>query len=521
MSWHKALTAAKNNAMQLGQQLLVAICFFALLAAASGLSNLLETVAQSSAIYLPAGVKLAFVLILPTRFWPLLWLTSRLYAAYQGTFYTGVWHFELFHAFWLELFFYALVFCFKQSRWPPNISSTQNVISLLLLALLASAFKWFLFASAFEFTTGLDTKQLLQYQLNMTLGDLTGALLVTPIAIAAAHYVNHTAKKATPSNYTLLCTLVLFATAATFCYLLRPDIYPFLRLSALLPVIWLAYLFGVRGAVAGGLVANSLIVAEAAVTQTAENTYISQLFIIANATTSLILGAATEELRKKNRALRQSNLELQALLHKNQNLAAKMVNIQEHERKHLSQELHDELGQNLTALKTELAVLASISTEQVKSTVNALKSNADSMYESVYDLMHYLRPRELDELGLEKALSQGQFAATLNKAGITYHCQLAINATLSESHQIALYRICQEALTNCIKHSNATLLTLTLATKHNEITLKIIDNGNAAATSSQSGKYGLSFIEERVTALGGHCSFENNDGFSVAVWLPL
>ena len=115
--------------------------------------------------------------------------------------------------------------------------------------------------------------------------------------------------------------------------------------------------------------------------------------------------------------------------------------------------------------------------------------------------MHYLRPRELTS-GLEKALSQGQFAATLNKAGITYHCQLAINATLSESHQIALYRICQEALTNCIKHSNATLLTLTLATKHNEITLKIIDNGNAAATSSQSGKYGLSFIEERVTALG-------------------
>ena len=499
---------------------LVSIIYFALLAMSSWLSNLLETAPQSSAIYLPAGVKLAFALILPTRYWLTLWLVSRLYASYLGVFYTGQWQVDLFHGLEQELFFYTLVYMFKHSRWPATISTNQGVLALLLLATLTSAFKWFLFASAFEFTTWLQGQQLLQYQLNMTLGDLTGSLLIVPVMCLVAQRYKRNACEEEINHLHLSGALFFFAAAAVTFYTVRPDIYSLLRLSSLLPIIWFSYQYGVTGAIASALVANGLIVAEAGLTQHPNNTYISQLFILANATTSLVLGTATTELKQKNAALLSSNRRLKELLHKNEGLAAKMVSVQESERKHLSQELHDELGQNLTALTTELTVLASVSSTEVQPTVNSLKSNAHAMYESVYNLMHYLRPRELDELGLIPALQQGQFATLLKKAGIQYTTELVLTSPLKESQQIAIYRICQEALTNCIKHSNATQVHVAQHNDQHQVTLKITDNGTCSESSPHSGGYGLAFIDERATALGGHCVFSNNSGFVVEVTLP-
>ena len=428
MSWHNKVThtSLSKTLKSISHHLTISLSYFAFLATSSWLSNLLETAPQSSAIYLPAGVKLAFALVVPTRYWLTLWLVSRLYASYQGIFYTGEWNIDLFHNIWQELFFYTLVYIFKTSRWPPGISSNREVLSTLVLATFTSGFKWFLFASSFEFTTWLQGQQLLQYQLNMTLGDLTGSLLVIPLVyllVVAWKRKSFTGKV----SYLNLClALCLLAILSTFLYLSRPDIYSLLRLASLLPIIWFSYQFGIVGAVISAFAVNGLIVTEAALTQEANNTYISQLFILANAITSLVLGTAITELKQKNATLLSTNQKLQDLLKKNEKLAIKMVTVQENERKHLSQELHDELGQNLTALITELSVLASISEEQTRPHVRAIKSNAHSMYESVYDLMHYLRPRELDELGLEQALQKGQFKALLRKANVEYITELQV-----------------------------------------------------------------------------------------------
>ena len=216
-----------------------------------------------------------------------------------------------------------------------------------------------------------------------------------------------------------------------------------------------------------------------------------------------------------------TNIELRAQLEKNQQLAIKMVNVQESERKHLSQELHDELGQNLTAFKTDLAVLTSMTDQSVSAIVTTLKQNANSMYDSVYHLMHYLRPRELDELGLAKALSQGKFKSLMHKEKVRYITHLCINEAIRDEHQIAIYRICQEAITNCIKHSCASELVISLDSNSDLITLIIQDNGNVATTASHSGGYGLAFIDERVTALGGQCSFSNEQGFTINATFPI
>ncbi|MGO3848053.1 MAG: MASE1 domain-containing protein [Pseudoalteromonas prydzensis] len=521
MSWSRVISftpPAANILRATTKQLTVCIAYLIALAAASWVSNHLETVPQSSAIFLPAGIKLAFVIIFPTRYWPMIWFASRLYAAYLGSFYTQQWHLNLFHGVWQEAIYFAIIFAFKHSRWPPTIKDSKGMLSLILLASVATASKWFLFASSFEFTSWLEGKQLLQYQLNMTLGDLTGSLFIAPFLILCANRYQRAFNL--QGGLKLAIAVIAFTLLVLAIYLLRPDIYSLLRLASLLPIIWFSYHFGITGAIFAAAAANGLIILEASISQDATNTYISQLFILTNAATSLLLGAAAAELRQKNKILTVTNLELRALLEKNQQLAIKMVNVQESERKHLSQELHDELGQNLTAFKTELAVLASMTDQRATDIVTALKQNANAMYDSVYHLMHYLRPRELDELGLAKALSQGKFKSLMHKEKMQYTTHLCLNKQLSEEHQIAIYRICQEAVTNCIKHSCASELVISLDSNSDLITLIIQDNGNTVTTASHSGGYGLAFIDERATALGGQCAFSNEQGFTITVTFP-
>ncbi|MEM0516523.1 MASE1 domain-containing protein [Pseudoalteromonas sp. YIC-827] len=502
------------------QQLLCSCAYFILLSATFWLSGYLETAPQSSAIFLPAGVKLAFALVLPYRFWPNLWLTSRLFAASLGLHYDQQWQFELWHGFWLEAFFFTTLWVFRRSPWQVNLNSSQGVLAFLLLATLICFSKWLLFGSAFEFTTWLEGKQLLQYQINMSLGDLTGVILLTPLLITLITGSRDRFSLAKHELAHLFLALACLFALALSIYLLRPDTYALLRLASLLPIIWFCYQFGTLGAVSSATLINGLLIVEASVTQHSDNTYISQLFMLANGITSLVLGAAISELKRNNQALQQNNLELKGLLQKNIQLAGKMVRVQESERKHLSQELHDELGQNLTALKTDLAILSRLGNDATRAIVGDLKTNANSMYDSVYQLMHYLRPRELDELGLAAALDQGQCATLLQKAGISYSCNLALPPQLPDDYQVAIYRISQEAITNCIKHSNASTLALSIKQVDEQVLLHIQDDGTAVRPSEDSGRYGLAFIEERALALGGQCQFNTEAGFAISVTLP-
>ncbi len=521
MNWRNCMPIHVNSVnvvIELSKQLLTFILYFVGLYCSSLISNHLETVAQSSAIYLPAGVKLAFFVIFPLRFWPILWFTSRLYAAYLGVYYNNEWDFDLFHGFLQELTYMAIVYGFKENRWPPKIDSNSGVLSLILLAVFTAAFKWFLFSSAFEFTTWLKDSQLLQYKLNMTLGDLTGALFIAPALLLLS---NNYKRILSYYNSLILISLLTLTLIYLLIYVNHADLYSLLRLCSLLPIIWFSYKFGITGAISSAFVSNCLIVAEAAIVQDTTNTYISQLFIIANSVTGLLIGTATSELKLKNNQLQDSNEKLTALLEKNRQLAKRMVTVQENERKYLSQELHDELGQSLTALKTDLTVLSIEQQNDTSPLVAGLKENAKAMYDSVYQIMHHLRPRELDELGLEQALKNGRFKSLLNKSSINYKVELNLKTTLSDEHQTAIYRICQEAITNCIKHSTATELRLNLTANDTHIQLELKDNGTANGISCDSGGYGLSFIEERAIALGGKYTIDESDGYKIEVTFDL
>ena len=170
---------------------------------------------------------------------------------------------------------------------------------------------------------------------------------------------------------------------------------------------------------------------------------------------------------------------------RNQLLTKRSLEIQEEERRNLSQELHDELGQTITAIK---AVAVSISNKTtlekryINSSVKTIVEYSDHVYQVAKNMMHRLRPSVLDEFGLVKALQNMIDEWNDNQGDI--FCDftfLDVPTDLSESLKINIFRITQESLTNSLKHSNASKVNVTIKKNRlnntERINLKIEDNG--------------------------------------------
>ncbi len=168
----------------------------------------------------------------------------------------------------------------------------------------------------------------------------------------------------------------------------------------------------------------------------------------------------TQELVSRNSELRQQ-------VKQNRNLTQKVLEIQEVERRNIARELHDEMGQALTAIRTDARILQQISdhdhTSMVYSAASAIDSTALRIYGVTYSLMRALRPSALDDLGLVDALNQCIDSMNLDSQSITLHLDLggALNE-LPEAISMHCYRLVQEGLNNCVKYSKASNLWLTV-----------------------------------------------------------
>jgi two-component system sensor histidine kinase UhpB len=116
---------------------------------------------------------------------------------------------------------------------------------------------------------------------------------------------------------------------------------------------------------------------------------------------------------------------------------------------------------------------------------------------------------------------QGRLKSLLNQANISFEVSFTLEQALSKEHEIAVYRICQEAVTNCIKHSNANLLTINIESSEHFSELEIRDNGDSVKLTDNTGHYGLAFMQERSMALGGSFEVINDGGFTIKVKLPI
>ncbi len=215
--------------------------------------------------------------------------------------------------------------------------------------------------------------------------------------------------------------------------------------------------------------------------------------------------------RERTQELVSRNSELRHQVKENRNLIQKVLDIQETERRNIARELHDEMGQALTAIRTDARLLQLKEPDHssvVYTAAAAIDSTALRIYGVTYGLMRALRPSALDDLGLVDALKQCVDSFNLQSQGITPHLQLsgALNE-LPESVCIQCYRIVQEGLNNCVKYAKADNLWLSVrleSDESNRLLIKIADDGVGFDPKIQNSGFGLIGMRERALAHEGH-----------------
>jgi signal transduction histidine kinase len=207
-------------------------------------------------------------------------------------------------------------------------------------------------------------------------------------------------------------------------------------------------------------------------------------------------------------------------------LSARLVQAQEDERRSISRELHDEVGQALTGVLLEMANLSTLIRTHDENAVAAkaaeIKGQVESSIRVVRNMALLLRPSMLDDLGLIPAL-EWQAREVSKRSGVWVKVTAdGVSESLPEEHKTCIYRIVQEALHNCVQHAGARNVEVSVRQELNRLLLSIRDDGKGFDAGRARGM-GLLGMEERVGHLGG--TFTANSaagrGATLQVVLPL
>ncbi|MBI4523307.1 MAG: PAS domain S-box protein [Deltaproteobacteria bacterium] len=211
-------------------------------------------------------------------------------------------------------------------------------------------------------------------------------------------------------------------------------------------------------------------------------------------------------------------------------LSRRLIETQENERRHIARELHDELGQALTALKINLEVLKGLVGPTLrKSHIENSIGIAERLLQQVRNLSLDLRPSMLDDLGLVSAL-RWYLDQQVQRAGFSSHLIAEPKEMrLSPDVETACFRIAQEALTNVARHAHASQVNMELHQSETTLRMIIRDNGVGfdipamRARAARGGSFGLLSMEERALLLGGQIEIESTPpgGTEIRVSLPL
>ena len=254
--------------------------------------------------------------------------------------------------------------------------------------------------------------------------------------------------------------------------------------------------------------------------------------------TSLIYALLAYEIimaaKQQIKAIEDSNIDLARMakeLRKSEErlhrLSSDLFSVQENERKRISLELHDELGQSMAALKMQVGSVArrlgDVPKEELKTVCEDMRNNINQIIENVRRLARDLSPVVLDDLGLQAAIEYlvNNFSKIYN-VEVRYQ-QTDINHLFDEDSQRIIYRILQEALTNISKHAQAKHVSLVIEKEDRAIRFSVKDDGcgfNVHKTldlkSTERGM-GLEAMSERVRILGGKINIVSRPGIDTTV----
>lgn len=467
-----------------------------------------------------AGWRFGMLFITPPRYWA--WLVA---GEWGGSLVAGIWLDHVANPIFLlgdmpDTVVAAICVALARGLGArPTLHAPDHVVRLLASALLVSAA-----------TTALDAVLVMSIHAGSALpsligmlgadmmGDYLGMLLVAPVLVLLL--------RARPDRIALRRLLrdglIFLVPSLAVLFLLIQDGAPlsdFARTLSLAPVLFFAFRHGWRGAAASMLVVSLAMTAFAGLSGHLNAPAQAHLFLAVAGTATLMLGSAIDALRRSSERLAVQNARLEGANRRLDHLARKLsdaarrnLRVEEEQRRYMAGELHDELGQNLTAIQTRVKLAQSRLDEagmgDVAASINEIIAH---MRAAVRRMLDSLRPTVLDEFGLARALEEGPIQSLLQSARMGYHFSLHGDPhSLDEDTRIAIYRVAQEAATNAVRHARAANLWLRLRVgqrhQRHVVILSIRDDGMGVPvpTERRRGGRGLQSMRDRITALGGY-----------------
>ena len=245
----------------------------------------------------------------------------------------------------------------------------------------------------------------------------------------------------------------------------------------------------------------------------------------------LLVAAGTLAVLIERHRVEAENLRL---LDENRRLNRRLLNILEEEQRRIARELHDDMGQSLTAIRvnaTHIVNHCEAPSSPICHSAKAILASADHLYELTHVQIRKLRPSALDDLGLVAALGSCVREWRTLRPGIP--CNFTVDGDLEglgEEINITLYRIMQECLTNVVRHAAASRVDIVLRRTRDtggrdEVCLEVRDNGRGMTQVDigDNGRFGLLGIRERVEGLGGRFVLGNRigQGLSISAYVPV
>ena len=220
---------------------------------------------------------------------------------------------------------------------------------------------------------------------------------------------------------------------------------------------------------------------------------------------------------------RKRALETERELEQNRRLTQLIQTRLEEERRSIARELHDELGQCVTAIKTIGTAIANrtqTASPEIHRSARTIVEVATHIYDVVHGIIRQLRPSALDNLGLQEALED--MVNTWRERHPEIACELKLIgdlANLGEAINITAFRLVQECLTNVLRHADATRAEIEIRRDGGMIELSVTDDGKglAEASESETARFGLMGLRERVQALDGEFRLESRSGEGLRV----
>ena len=204
-------------------------------------------------------------------------------------------------------------------------------------------------------------------------------------------------------------------------------------------------------------------------------------------------------------------------------LSRRLVDAQEAERRSISRELHDEVGQTLGALLVDIGHLSNLLPAEDRITqeqIGRIKKAAETAVKSIRDIALLLRPPMLDDLGLVPALEwQARETSRRGEMEVEVHAE-ELKGDLPDEVKVGIYRLVQEALQNAATHAHAKNATVLLKRERDSVVVEIIDDGKGFQPERTRGM-GILGMEERVRQLGGELAIRSTPGKGTAVHAEL